>query len=111
MDEGCRPALFATTSEDTMTEGVQGRYVTSIYIKAFFLRTDGLTSRNNLRSNPTAKSMTHRNEHRTRTGRQSMASERAHHTGKAGGCPMHAAGIVKSGDAKEMKNILACVRR
>ena len=27
VDEGCRPALFAATSEDVVTEGLQGRYV------------------------------------------------------------------------------------
>lgn len=27
IDEGCRPALFAATSEDIIKEGVQGQYV------------------------------------------------------------------------------------
>ena len=27
VDEGCRPALFAATSEDIVKEGIQGQYV------------------------------------------------------------------------------------
>ena len=27
VDEGCRPALFAATSEDVVTDGIQGQYV------------------------------------------------------------------------------------
>ena len=29
VDEGCRPALFAATSEDVVKEGIQGQYVRS----------------------------------------------------------------------------------
>ena len=31
IDEGCRPVLFAATSEDVVKEGIQGQYV-SIFI-------------------------------------------------------------------------------
>lgn len=27
VDEGCRPALFAATSEDVVKEGIQGKYI------------------------------------------------------------------------------------
>ena len=30
VDEGCRPALFAATSEDILKEGIQGQYVSSL---------------------------------------------------------------------------------
>ena len=30
VDEGCRPALFAATSEDIMKEGIQGQYVSLV---------------------------------------------------------------------------------
>ena len=29
-DEGCRPALFAATSEDVVKEGLQGQYVSEL---------------------------------------------------------------------------------
>ena len=32
-DEGCRPALFAATSEDIIKEGIQGQYVSPIFAK------------------------------------------------------------------------------
>ena len=38
VDEGCRPALFAATSEDVVKEGIQGQYVSlAIRFPNFFL--------------------------------------------------------------------------
>lgn len=34
VDEGCRPALFAATSEDIMKEGIQGQYVRCVSMDA-----------------------------------------------------------------------------
>ena len=34
-DEGCRPALFAATSEEVVKEGLQGQYVSELYTLGF----------------------------------------------------------------------------
>jgi len=37
VDEGCRPALFAATSEDIVKEGIQGQYVSLLSTLAGYL--------------------------------------------------------------------------